>query len=209
MSSMTALIIVLIVLAVFAFLFAMPISAVLDFHFNADEKGGDISVRYLFLNLKVFPKEKKIEEEAEKTEKDVKKKEKKKKKSDKKTDYIKLAKAVYEPGIDGVKRLLRYVSRHAVTFRELNVSADLGLQDPAATGMAIGAANAAAYGMLNFMDNHMRLKSSNVSLVPNFSEKRIAAGAHCVISTNIFHVLALAGIVIRTFIKIQKNMKNI
>lgn len=192
---MTALWITLIVIALIVILFSIHIKAKLCFSIGGDNT---IDLQYAFLKFRISPKEagKEIEEEAEEEAGE----EPKKKRDGKK--QLRLIKAVFIDIKNGVFRILGYIIKRAVTIQELNITADYGFGDPMETGMATGAANAVVYNIIGLLNRHMKLKKWSVSLNPDFNEEKMKAGVYSVLSTNVWHVLALGGILITILVKI-------
>ena len=195
---MTALWITLIIIALVVILFSVHIKAKLCFSIGGDNT---IDLQYGFLKFRISPKKagkeivKGAEEEAgEKPEKPKKKQDVKK--------LVRLGKAVYTDLKDGLFKVLGYIIKRAVTIHELNITADYGFDDPMKTGVATGAANAAVYNIIGLLERHMKLKKWSVSLNPDFEEKKMKAGMYCVLGTNVWHILALGGILITFAVKI-------
>lgn len=193
---MIALVIILVIIALLAVLFSIHIKAELSFSTAGDNS---IELRYWFLKFKILPVEKK--EKDDKRPEETADKPTEKKKPDIKKLFT-LIKTIYRDLKDGLVKILGYVIAHAVTIYELNISAEFGLDDPAKTGMAFGAANAAVYNVIALIDKHTKLQNRSVSLIPDFENEGMRGGVYAVIGTNIWHILALGGIFAKTGLKI-------
>ena len=195
---MTALWITLIIVALIMILFSIHVKAVLCFSIGGDNT---IDLKYGFLKFRISPK-KAGEEIVKEAEKEAgEKPEKPKKKQDVKK-LMRMAKAVFIDIKNGLFRILGYIIKRAVTIHELNISADFGFDDPMKTGMATGVSNAAVYNIIGLLERHMKLKKWSVSINPDFNEEKMKAGVYCVLGTNVWHVLALGGILITIAVKI-------
>ncbi len=191
---MAAVCILLAVAALLIVLFSLHIKVNMSFTADGDNK---IELRYGFLKFRILPKKARDEVRTEKTED--------KRKEEKKRDngrMLKLLKAVHAALKDGLFKIAGYILTKAVTVSELNISADFGLDDPAETGIAAGAAYAAVYNMIGLMDRHMKLKERTVSITPDFDEEKFLAGAYASLYTNIWHIFVIGGMFIKTAVKI-------
>ena len=65
---MTALYVVLIVLAVIMLIFLIPADFIIEFSYNDEGNKGSIIVKYLFLKFKILPAEKRVKEEEKEME---------------------------------------------------------------------------------------------------------------------------------------------
>ena len=75
---MTALYIILAVVAVIMLLLLIPADCILEFSYNNKENNGSVIIKYAFLKFKIFPNDK-VEEEVENEEETTDKREKKEK----------------------------------------------------------------------------------------------------------------------------------
>ena len=73
---MTALYIILAVVAVIMLLLLIPADCILEFSYNNKENNGSVIIKYAFLKFKIFPNDK-VEEEVENEEETTDKEEKK------------------------------------------------------------------------------------------------------------------------------------
>ena len=77
---MTALYIILAVVAVIMLLLLIPADCILEFSYNNKENNGSVIIKYAFLKFKIFPNDK-VEEEVENEEETTDKGEKKESRS--------------------------------------------------------------------------------------------------------------------------------
>ena len=138
---MTALYIILAVVAVIMLLLLIPADCILEFSYNNKENNGSVIIKYAFLKFKIFPNDKveEVENEEETTDK-----EEKQEKSDI-LGIITLIKEVYKQLKKDILNLLDYIICHAIKIKELNVSSKFGMGNPMYTGIATGAVNAGVY----------------------------------------------------------------
>ncbi len=202
---MTALYIVLIVLAVIMLLLLVPADCVIDFSYNNDENKGNIIVKYFFLKFKILPADKKVKE----AEKEIEEKEKPTEKKNNTAGLIQLAKAVYEELKEDILRVTGHFFKRTIRIKELNISAKFGIGDPMYTGIAAGGVNAAVYNAVSFIDRHMTLDKWNVSLDADFDNACLAAGVYMKIRTRILFALKLGMMVAVLLLKIQRINRRI
>lgn len=193
---MEAFWIAVIILAFVALLFYIHIRIRLCFSLGGDDNS--ITVSYLFLKFKIRPRE--AEKEAKTLAEDEADDNKKSMPDSKK--LLRLIKAAYKDIKDGISSLLGYIIKHAITIYELNISAEYGFENPMHTGIVTGTANAVVYNIIGMLERNMKLKSSSVSLTPDFENQKLKAGVYCELGTNIWHILALGAIIIKTAVKI-------
>lgn len=199
---MIILYILLIITAVFLLLILAPARCILVI--NSD--GGEITLKYLFLRIKLYPSEKKKSN----TEKEEKKEEKtKNKKNADIKNLIKTANSIKSNLFKTLSKLLRYISRHAVTIEELNISSRFGTGDPANTGMLYGAANAALYGIIGKLKSTMKLKKHNITLEPDFDNTVFSAGLYMRLRTRIVHMFYLLCILLNLVIKYRSAARRL
>lgn len=195
---MTGLYIAMIIIAIIGLIILLPITAVISFSVNSDEN--EITIRYLFLKLKILP----AGEKKDKPKKD-KKEEKPKKDSKGFVSSVWVSRSEIKWG---VSKLLYYVIHNAIIVKELNISAQFGFDNPMNTGLASGALNAVVYNIIGLLDRHARLKKWSVDLKPDFDNICMLAGVYCKLRTRIAHVFPLIVILLRTFIKIKIKTKE-
>lgn len=192
---MTALYIALIILAVIMIIILIPADCVIDFSYNNEKNNGNVVIKYLFLKFRILPPEKKKEEVSEE-----------KKPKDKKDiiGQLEFGKAVYGELKQDILKIINHFFNRTIRIKELNISSRFGTGDPMYTGIAAGAANAAVYNAVAFIDRHMTLDEWNVSLDADFDNACIAAGIYIKIRTRILYALRLGMMAAVLLLKIQK-----
>jgi hypothetical protein len=196
---MTRLYITLIILAFLGLIILIPVKVTVSFAIN--DKDNKITLRYAFLKLQLYPTEKKEKKE------DKPKAEKKKERKNI-FEIIGILWDLKEEIKKGISKILYYIISHALTLNELNISAELGMDDAMKTAMIIGWGNAIVYNAIGLLDRFSKLKKWNVSMQPNFEKKIANVGIYCIISTNIAHVIVLGIIVLKVYLNIRKRMKK-
>ena len=201
---MTALYIVLIVLAVIMLIFLIPADFIIEFSYNNEGNKGSVIVKYLFLKFKILPAEEKVKkEEKEMEEEEPSGKEKNTR------GLINLVREVYRELKQDIFRVAGHFFRRTIRIKELNISARFGTGDPMYTGIATGAVNAAVYNSVSFIDRHMTLDNWNVSLDADFDNACFAAGIYMKIRTRILYALKLGMMAAVLLLKIQRINRRI
>lgn len=192
---MTALYIILPVLAVIMALSFVRINLVIDVAYN--DSDNVIFLKYLFIKIKLFPRiAKEAAKEAQEAEEISEDKEKKGI-----IEQIKALKIFYNELKDHVLDFAGYIFTKALTIEELNISAVIGTGDPMYTGIAYGAANGFVYNMISVISRKIKLKNQHVDIRADFDNQVLKGGIHTVIHTKLVHVYVLLGKLIRIAIK--------
>lgn len=200
---MTALYIVLIVLAVIMLIFLIPADFIIEFSYNNEGNKGSVIVKYLFLKFKILPAEEKVKKEEKEMEEEPSGKEKNTR------GLINLVREVYRELKQDIFRVAGHFFRRTIRIKELNISARFGTGDPMYTGIATGAVNAAVYNGVSFIDRHMTLDNWNVSLDADFDNACFAAGIYMKIRTRILYALKLGMMAAVLLLKIQRINRRI
>ncbi len=195
---MTALYIICGILALFLVLDFIPIKAQIRLSYN--DTYGEVIFKYLFIRKKRnLLKEKNTAKKSagEDTVEHAKKNGKRNSGS-----YISLTKGFVHEIKDGIISFFGYILKHAVTVYELNINAVFGFEDAMYTGMSVGGAYAASYGIIGLLEDRGRLKKYNVNIIPSFEQDALSAGVYCEIGTSLLHIFVLVAIALKTVIKI-------
>lgn len=202
---MTALYVILIIIALICLLLLLPIDCAVDFSYNKENSRGAAVIRYAFFSLKIYPLEKEIKEAEEETEKEAEKEERE-------LDpwgVIELVRAVYNELWDEISAIIGQLFKRTIRIKELNISAKFGTGNPMYTGIATGAVNSFVYNTLALIDNNMTLDGWHVSLEPDFNNKCLGAGVYAKIRTSIKNIIALGFKAALLLLKIQKINRRI
>ena len=201
---MTALYIVLIVLAVIMLIFLIPADFIIEFSYNNEGNKGSVIVKYLFLKFKILPAEEKVKKEEKEMEE-----EEPSGKGKNTSGLINLVREVYRELKQDIFHVAGHFFRRTIRIKELNISAQFGTGDPMYTGIATGAVNAAVYNSVSFIDRHMTLDNWNVSLDADFDNACFAAGIYMKIRTRILYALKLGMMAAVLLLKIQRINRRI
>lgn len=201
---MTALYIVLIVLAVIMLIFLIPADFIIEFSYNNEGNKGSVIVKYLFLKFKILPAEEKVKKEKKEMEE-----EEPSGKGKNTSGLINLVREVYRELKQDIFHVAGHFFRRTIRIKELNISARFGTGDPMYTGIATGAVNAAVYNSVSFIDRHMTLDNWNVSLDADFDNACFAAGIYMKIRTRILYALKLGMMAAVLLLKIQRINRRI
>ncbi len=167
---MTALFIVIGILAFVFLLLICPLSILIKYDNEAEVK-----VRYLFLTFKFIPrKEKKKKPKKNKPEKPTEKTEEKQKKP--------IGGFIKQKGIGGLVELLKEIceilmrftssfTKHLVISR-LDVDITIVGDDAADTAMKFGYVCSAVYPLISFIDNHVKKCRHSENIVPGFNDSK-------------------------------------
>lgn len=197
----TAVYIIMIIAAVIMFLSLLPIHVVFDFSYASDNN--TIYVKFLFVHIKLYPKQQKLDKEEEKEEKQINKKTFETDKKLKKVKYI------YDKLKKDLFKLLNYIFKKAVSIKELNISTVIGTGDPMYTGILYGTVNAAVYGALGIADSKMKIKKYHVDIRSDFDNPRFDAGVYAVTSIQIMYLYYILVKILIILRKLKKTLKEV
>lgn len=188
---MTALYVILGIIAFFIILLSIRLCVTV--HYEDDV---ELSVKWLFLNIKILPKK----EKKEKKKKDAKPK--KEKKPQQESEIIKEPKKKKQDnmfvrfyknrGVSGVVQLLKDTAKavggmfkrigRAFVFDELFISLTVGAGDSAETAIKYGKTCSAAFPAMGLIVSSMRVKKYSIEINPDFINGSNSAKLHTKIS---------------------------
>lgn len=188
---MTALYIILGIIAFFVLILSIKVAVTV--HYEDDI---ELSVKWLFLNIKILPKKEK--EEKKKKEPKKKKEEKPKEESEivkepkkKKQDNM-FVRFYRNRGVSGVVQLLKDTAKavggmfkrigRAFLFEELFISLTVGAGDSAETALKYGKTCSAAFPAMGLIVSTMRVKKYSIEINPDFLNGTNGAKLHTKIS---------------------------
>lgn len=188
---MTALYVILGIIAFFIILLSIRLCVTV--HYEDDV---ELSVKWLFLNIKILPKK----EKKEKKKKDAKPKKEKKPKEEseiikepkkKKQDNM-FVRFYKNRGVSGVVQLLKDTAKavggmfkrigRAFVFDELFISLTVGAGDSAETAIKYGKTCSAAFPAMGLIVSSMRVKKYSIEINPDFINGSNSAKLHTKIS---------------------------
>ena len=188
---MTALYVILGIIAFFIILLSIRLCVTV--HYEDDV---ELSIKWLFLNIKILPKK----EKKEKKKKDAKPK--KEKKPQQESEIIKEPKKKKQDnmfvrfyknrGVSGVVQLLKDTAKavggmfkrigRAFVFDELFISLTVGAGDSAETAIKYGKTCSAAFPAMGLIVSSMRVKKYSIEINPDFINGSNSAKLHTKIS---------------------------
>ena len=188
---MTALYVILGIIAFFIILLSIRLCVTV--HYEDDV---ELSIKWLFLNIKILPKK----EKKEKKKKDAKPK--KEKKPQQESEIIKEPKKKKQDnmfvrfyknrGVSGVVQLLKDTAKavggmfkrigRAFVFDELFISFTVGAGDSAETAIKYGKTCSAAFPAMGLIVSSMRVKKYSIEINPDFINGSNSAKLHTKIS---------------------------
>lgn len=190
---MTALYIILGIIAFFVVILSIKVA--ITVHYEDDI---ELSVKWLFFNIKILPK--KEDEEKDKKQKEPKPKKDKKPKEEsetvkepkkKKQDNM-FVRFYRNRGVSGVVQLLKDTAKavggmfkrigRAFLFEELYISLTVGAGDSAETAIKYGKTCSAAFPAMGLIVSTMRVKKYNIEINPDFINGSNSARLHTKIS---------------------------
>ncbi len=218
---MTALYVILGIIAFFIILLSIRLCVTV--HYEDDV---ELSVKWLFLNIKILPKK----EKKEKKKKDAKPK--KEKKPQQESEIIKEPKKKKQDnmfvrfyknrGVSGVVQLLKDTAKavggmfkrigRAFVFDELFISLTVGAGDSAETAIKYGKTCSAAFPAMGLIVSSMRVKKYSIEINPDFINGSNSAKLHTKISVrpikliNAVIIVALE-LLFKVVVKLLKHSK--
>lgn len=188
---MTALYIILAIIALIVILLSVKISVTV--HYEDDVA---VSVKWLFLKFNILPKdESKPKKEKKKKQKEEKPKEESevipepKKKKNKDNMFVRFYR---NRGVEGVVQLLKDAAKavggmfkrigRAFLFEELIISLTVGAGDSAETAIKYGKTCSAAFPAMGLIVSTMRVKKYNIEINPDFIYGKNNARLHTQVS---------------------------
>lgn len=199
---MTALYIVLIIMAVIMLIIFIPVDCVIDLSYNNEENRGNIILKYAFLKFTILPPKPKEEKEAEEEVKEAE--------NDRDIKGITaFAKAVYTEQKDNTIKVIKHLLKRTIRIKELNISSKFGTGNPMYTGIVSGTVNTAVYNAVSYIDRNMKLDKWNVSLDSDFDNACLSAGLYMKVRTRIAYVIKIGIMIFILLLKIQKINRRI
>lgn len=205
---MTALIVALAIILFFAFLLFMPVVLYADFKNELY-----LSVRYLFVKIRLLPEKPKKKKKAAKEEKDNEKP-----KAEQENETLeKLKGIVKKTGISGFIEIVAEISkiaakgvmgivRHVVISR-LDVEIKNGGEDAAQTAINYGYISAALYPSVSIILNNVKkYKSARVQIFPDYDSRDTTVKCSAKVKVKLWWIVLSA---VKTFIKMMKEFMKL
>ena len=181
---MTAIIIILSIIAFIAVLINIPVRVKIYVKYNNSEFVNDYKIKYGFITIK-----KKKQKSHNETETDSAPKKKTKNKPSNIIRFIKT-------NIKDIKRLisdvLKYTSKKLVRIEMLSLKSQIGTDDAMNTALSYGSASAFLYNSLGALEKQVKIKHMDIDFQPDFTQEKIFIEFTSIIRTKIYNVFGLA-----------------
>ena len=181
---MTAIIIILSIIAFIAVLINIPVRVKIYVKYNNSEFVNDYKIKYGFITIK-----KKKQKSHNETETDSAPKKKTKNKPSNIIRFIKT-------NIKDIKRLisdvLKYTSKKLVIIEMLSLKSHIGTDDAMNTALSYGSASAFLYNSLGALEKQVKIKHMDIDFQPDFTQEKIFIEFTSIIRTKIYNVFGLA-----------------
>lgn len=194
---MVALIIIAIIAAVLLLIMLLPVRLRIYLIYDGNGFGKRIQLNFAFIRL--LPKKVKrvIDVEAREKEKEDKKPEKPKTNKINKNDIFLIVKENVGEIKELIYSVLNYCFKRFIKIKRLNTRLEIGFDDAMQTALVFGAVAGFVYNVVGVADRRLRLVSHGEDLKPDFNNPHIFAEFESILSTNIFHAVAVLGIIAR------------
>lgn len=181
---MTAIIIILSIIAFIAVLINIPVRVKIYAKYDNREFVNDYKIKYGFITIK-----KKKQKSHNETETDSAPKKKTKNKPSNIIRFIKT-------NIKDIKRLisdvLKYTSKKLVRIEMLSLKSQIGTDDAMDTALSYGSASAFLYNSLGALEKQVKIKHMDIDFQPDFTQEKIFIEFTSIIRTKIYNVFGLA-----------------
>lgn len=181
---MTAIIIILSIIAFIAVLINIPVRVKIYVKYDNSEFVNDYKIKYGFITIK-----KKKQKSHNETETDSAPKKKTKNKPSNIIRFIKT-------NIKDIKRLisdvLKYTSKKLVIIEMLSLKSHIGTDDAMNTALSYGSASAVLYNSLGVLEKQVKIKHIDIDFQPDFTQEKIFIEFTSIIRTKIYNVFGLA-----------------
>ena len=181
---MTAIIIILSIIAFIAVLINIPVRVKIYVKYDNSGFVNDYKIKYGFITIK-----KKKQKSHNETETDSAPKKKTKNKPSNIIRFIKT-------NIKDIKRLisdvLKYTSKKLVRIEMLSLKSQIGTDDAMNTALSYGSASAFLYNSLGALEKQVKIKHMDIDFQPDFTQEKIFIEFTSIIRTKIYNVFGLA-----------------
>lgn len=199
---MTALVVILIIIAIFALLLHIPVRIKVYAKYENSRLVSDYRIKYGFITAKKRS-EKKEKKKTEKTEDKTKK--------DKPSPLL-IIRFIKE-NIELVKRFINdvvgYTTKKLIKFEKFKLTAVFGTEDAMDTALIYGGASAFLYNTVGFMERKIRMKNIMIDFKPDFTEPKIFIELESIIRTKIYNVIGLAWVALLRAMPLVKKRGEI
>ena len=186
---MTAIIIILSIIAFIAVLINIPVRVKIYVKYDNSGFVNDYKIKYGFITIK-----KKKQKSHNETETDSAPKKKTKNKPSNIIRFIKT-------NIKDIKRLitdvLKYTSKKLIRIEMLSLKSQIGTDDAMNTALSYGSASAFLYNSLGALEKQVKIKHMDIDFQPDFTQEKIFIEFTSIIRTKIYNVFGLAVLALR------------
>ena len=201
---MTAVYILLIIIALIMLLSLVRINVVADFSYKSENN--ELYIKFLFIKSHLYPKVKKD------VDKGIEDYEENPEKINKETagilERLAGAKYLYTNLKKDILKLLNYTFEKAIAIDELNISGVIGTGNPMYTGLVYGAVNSVVFGFLGTADRKMKLEKHHTDIKADFDNAVFSAGVYAVIYTRAMYLYYMAAKAAVIYIKLKRILKE-
>lgn len=180
----------------------VPLKLRVGLEYNSDGIKSDFAFYYGFIRIRT--KKGKKNNDAADTQEENKTEEKDKKPAVSPSGIIRFV----SENVSVIKNLvydtLKYALGKGIRIKKLDINLAVGTDDAMDTALAYGTACSLVYGIAGFIDRHMHLEGRKIKIKPDFNNAHIYAAMKVIITTNIFKLVPVAVIVLKS----GKRLKN-
>lgn len=197
MCLMTAVIIVIFVLAVVGVLFLIPVRLDVRYKKDAVQDQATVYLRFLWFKINLTDKKKKQNVQEKSTKKAGTFSGFKKKFQ----HYTK----VFEASKDDLADILVYARDHALHVEKIDFQLDYGFEDPMYTGIAMGVISGASYNLLAFIMHWLAVDKHDIDIRPDFDKVCFSVNIWCIVHVKNVHIMVIATKILRLVRGLRKN----
>ncbi|MCH5184652.1 MAG: DUF2953 domain-containing protein [Oscillospiraceae bacterium] len=202
-----------VIVIVFAIILNIPVLLEISYGTGRHEGKNKIQLRYSAVKIQLHPAKddpdkKKNKKKAEKD----KKKEKKKYSPEDISQTITNVRDVYNLLRRDIIRLVDYLAKKGVVFKNMELDAEIGTGDACSAGTVYGMINAFVYPILGFLHNTFTINRWRINLVPDFHVRRSDIYVLCILKTKLRYIIRMLWLIavmcVKAYIKIKSNARE-
>ena len=186
---MSALIVILVIIAFIALLACIPIRFNVCVLYSHKKFDCTYRIKYGFITIKNSNKQKKPKERKENGTEQKDKIKSKDKISVK--DTIRFCKDNSQKIKKLISSVVSYLTRHCIKIEKFGFKGEIGTDDAMHTALIFGSASAVLYNSLGLLDKAITVKNIKVDFKPDFNDTKIFIELESIIKTRIYNIAAL------------------
>ena len=186
------LIILLGVVLLLSVFFFLPTNFVFEFSKDRRGKNFQVTVRHLFLKIKLTPPKKKGT----------------KKNSNPQNKGLSVPEKIEKSVEDDIADILTFAKDRAVKIKKFDFLMNFGTGDAMETGIITGGAYGVIYNVVALLDNNLTVKKCDININPDFEERFLAVSAKCILEVRNVHIMIMIFKVLKMYLKINKMSKG-